>query len=93
FLLFFFLTIPEGSNQTGTFDQLFTWLFEQFSLVEGLNSEQVKRYGEANQFAREFIQKHRADFRSPQAITNLLDKLRALYRMSSTEKFSLRHRL
>jgi len=93
FLLFFFLKTSEASDSQEAFDQLFSGLFEQFKLVEGLTPEQTERYWEANQLAREFIQKHRPQFCSPQAITILLQELRALYRMSSTEKFSLRHRL
>lgn len=93
FLLFFFLTISKSAEPEDAFDKLFSGLFEQFKLVEGLTPEQTERYWEANQLAREFIQKHRPQFRSPQAMTVLLRELRALYRMTSDEKFSLRHRL
>ncbi|MFM8269312.1 MAG: hypothetical protein ACKN9V_03910 [Pseudomonadota bacterium] len=74
------------------FDFVFTKLFENFSISPVLNAEEQERYHTANQLAREFILKNKNNFNTPQKFPDLLKDLRALYRMSPQEKFSLKHR-
>lgn len=75
------------------FDLVFSKLFEHFSFSPELSSAEQERYHAANQLAREFIVKNRLQFGSIEGFSCLLKNLRALYRMSPQEKFSLKHRL
>jgi len=77
---------------TRNFDSVYTKLFESFSILDDLTSQEQERYHSANQLAREFIVKNRLQFNSPEHFSDFLKNLRALYRMSPQEKFSLKHR-
>jgi hypothetical protein len=75
------------------FDLVYTKLFEGFSLSEQLTAQEQERYYSANQLAREFLVKHRHQFTSSEKFSDFLKSLRALYRMSPQDKFSLKQRL
>ncbi len=75
------------------FESVYSKLFEGFSLSDQLTVQEQERYQSANQLAREFIVKHRHHFNSSETFSEFLKNLRALYRMSPQEKFSLKHRL
>lgn len=85
FLLFYLLS--------QNFDLVYAQLFESFSLSSDLTTEEKERYLTANQLAREFITKNRSHFGSIEQFSDFLKALRALYRMSPQDKFSLKHRL
>ena len=93
FLLFYFLSISETKSETDCFESLFSKLFEDFSLLKHLPTEKKDRYLFANQLAKEFFQKRRHYFKSPEHYSELLKELRVLYRLSSEDKFSLKNRL
>lgn len=75
------------------YEKSFQTLFEHFSFSSNLTKEQTERYVEAHQLAKEYIQKRRDCFASSQDFSELLKELRAHYRMSPQERFSLVHRL
>ncbi|NBX75727.1 MAG: hypothetical protein EBQ92_04170 [Proteobacteria bacterium] len=75
------------------FESVYSKLFESFSLSDQLTPLEQERYHSANQLAREFIVKNRLQFNSTESFADFLKNLRALYRMSPQEKFSLKHRL
>lgn len=75
------------------YEKSFQTLFEHFSFPLSLTLEESERYEAAHQLAKEFIQKRRQCFASHLDFSNLLKELRAHYRMSPEERFSLIHRL
>ena len=75
------------------FESVYSKLFESFSLSDQLTPLEQERYQSANQLAKEFIVKNRLQFNSSETFSDFLKNLRALYRMSPQEKFSLKHRL
>jgi len=85
FLLFYLLA--------QNFESIYSQLFESFSLSVELTEEEQERYRAANRLAREFILKHRPQFTTSEKFSDLLKNLRALYRMSPQDKFSLKQRL
>lgn len=93
FLLFFFLLIHSPNNLSFTFDEIFKQVFETFSLGTELEYQARERYQMANQMAREYIQKNRTLFLSPEHFAELFCNLRKFYRMSSEERFSICRRL
>ncbi len=93
FLVFYLFHSVFYDHTALCFENSFGQLFEQFSLVENLTVQEKERYLEASQIAREFILKHRDSFSSQDGFSKLLGELRALYRMSPQDKFSLIHRL
>jgi len=93
FLIFYLLQSHSQPSWPTCYAETFSQLFEQYSLSSQLSPEEKIRYEEASQIAREFIHKHRAYFTSQENFSKLLGELRALYRMSPPDKFSLIHRL
>lgn len=93
FLLFYFLAHSEIKPHTISFEDLFEKLFEHFSLQKNITVDKQERYLLANQLAKEFIHKHRHYFKSPERHPDLFQELRALYRMSSGDKFGFKNRL
>jgi len=75
------------------YEKSFQTLFEHFSFPSSLTKEESERYETAHQLAKEFIQKRKSCFTSSLEFSNLLKELRAHYRMSPEERFSLIHRL
>jgi len=75
------------------YEKSFETLFEHFSFPDSLSKEQTERYEEAHQLAKEFIQKRKLSFSNPLEFSKLLEELRAHYRMSPRERFSLIHRI
>jgi hypothetical protein len=75
------------------YEQSFQTLFEHFSFPSTLTKEESERYETAHQLAKEFIQKRKHFFTSSLEFSNLLKELRAHYRMSPEERFSLIHRI
>lgn len=93
FLVFYLFHAVLHEHSAICFEKSFTQLFERFSLGNHLSAQEKERYLEASQIAREFILKHRDSFSSQDGFSKLLGELRALYRMSPQDKFSLIHRL
>ncbi|MBY0370058.1 hypothetical protein K2X33_05190 [bacterium] len=89
FLLTFFAQLSSsGQTEPEVFEPLFEKLFESFTLVERLTSEQKERYLEANRVAKAFLNKNASDLKDRRKHPRFLKLAREFYRRGLADKIN-----